>query len=206
MHKLPLISFGAIAVLASIGLGQGCGGSSGNTGGGGPGGGKTTQGSGGSVGTTTPGTGGSTSTTTPGTGGSPGTGGMSGTGGGSGGGCNGVELTVHNIVSWCKVSVNGGAELPDGTQTVCVDANAMVALEASPSTGFTLSNTMWHHVDDSTGDTGVKGDQTSMAGKSLETKTVGANGAACTWVCCPGVGNPTECDVGGAFVPSDPCP
>ncbi len=215
MRKLPFILFGAIAAIVSIGAGQGCGDSTANTGGAGPGGGSpggggnaTTQGTGG---TTTPGTGGSSATVNPSSSGgsSPGTGGSTGTSGGGGGGgtqaCTGVELTVHNIAAWCNVSVNGGTASTGLTQTVCIDTPGAVPLTAATTPGFVLSDTMWHHVDDSSGDTGVKGMWNGAMTKSSETKTVGANGTACAWVCCPGMGNPTECDVGGMFVPMDPC-
>jgi hypothetical protein len=204
MSKLPFILFGAMAAVVSIGVGQGCGDGTANTGGSGPGGGNnggaTTQGNGG----TSPGTGGTSSTTTPtGSGGtSPGTGG-SGTGGGSA--CSGstpVELTVINADVWCNVTVNHGTASSAGTQTVCVAANATVDLAAAPiSNTFALADDMWHHVDDSTGNTGVKGDQTSMPGTSLETKTVPATGKACVWVCCPGANPPAF-----ACPTADQCP
>ncbi len=164
-----------------------------------------------------PGTGGSSATSQtsqrrriPGTGGSsPGTGGSSGTSGGGGGtsACTGVELTVHNIATWCSVTVNGGTASTAVTQTVCIDTAGAVPLIAATTPGFVLSDTMWHHVDDSTGDTGVSGMQNGAKTQSSETKTVGSSGTACAWVCCPGMGNPTECDVGfGAFVRDVPDP
>jgi hypothetical protein len=216
MNKLPLIWLGGLAVVASIAVGQGCGNSTTNTGGSGPGGsnagGMTPQGGGGSTNSTTPSTGGSTATSqTSNGGGNPGTGGTSPGTGGAGGGssaCSGstpVALTIFNPADWCNVSINGMTATTAGSQTVCVAATSTAKLTAAPIPGFTLSDTMWHHVDDSTGDTGVKGDQATTPGKSLETKTVGATGTACAWVCCPGTGDPTECDVGGAFVPTDPC-
>jgi hypothetical protein len=222
MRKLPLIWLAAISLVASgAAVGQGCG-SSDSTGGGGPGGAGGSAGAtstnptaGGTTNTSTDnGGGGSTSsTTTSENGGSSSQGGSTpgsgGSGGGGGASCNGVELTVHNIASWCDVGVDGGAASTVSAQTVCVDASKKVPLTAtgtgSGDTAFILDAHMWHHVDDSNGDTGVAGTLSHNNSESDETRTVGASGKACVWVCCPGKSNPTECDVGGAFVPTDPC-
>lgn len=109
-------------------------------------------------------------------------------------GCDGVLLTVHNVLVWCSVSVDGGAASAAATQTVCVDAESDVSLVATALTGFELGD--WHHTngDAGSGDPGVVTGGMSTA--TLSTDATG--GTACVWICCP--------FVGGSGCPStDPC-
>jgi len=109
--------------------------------------------------------------------------------------CAGSLLTVKNFDGWCNVAVGNGAAVSTD-QTVCVQ-NGMVTMTATANTGFILSNTMWHHTTDDTGN-GGKG----MVTGATSTDTVNVTGAACVWVCCPfpdGTGCPAadQCAAGG---------
>ena len=127
---------------------------------------------------------GGTSTTT-GTAGTT-TGGTSSTGGSTGGGGM-QQLTVKNYLTWCSVTVNGGAASSLAAQTVSV-APGDITLTASPNSGFMLG--LWHHTSNDNG----SGDPGTVSGTvSTATVTVG-NAATCVWVCCPftnGTGCPT---------------
>ncbi|MCE9578239.1 MAG: hypothetical protein K8W52_34250 [Deltaproteobacteria bacterium] len=93
----------------------------------------------------------------------------------------GATLTVKNYLAWCSVSVNGAAASTAAQQVVTVTPGA-IPLVASGATGFKLGPNMWHHVDGTTGNTGVAGNVSGTM--SSATVTVGAGGA-CVWVCCP---------------------
>jgi hypothetical protein len=101
----------------------------------------------------------------------------------------GTALTVKNYLSWCSVSVNGGAASSGATQTVNVTPGPITLVATAASTTFKLGPNMWHHVDGTTGNTGVPG--TVAGAMSTATITVGAT-AACAWVCCP-FANGTGC-------------
>jgi hypothetical protein len=114
---------------------------------------------------------------------------------GSDGGCDGVLLTMHNVLSWCSVSVNGGAASTGATQTVCVPADTDINLVATAaSAAFELGD--WHNTD---GDTGSGEPGTVSGAMSTATFMTGASGTACVWVCCPFNPSGTGCDV------TDPC-
>ena len=107
------------------------------------------------------------------------------------GGC--VALTVLNFLSWCSVSVAGGAASSAAEQSVCVPAGA-VSLSATPLTGFRLGAEPWHRTS---GDQG-SGEQGTVVGQtSTATVTVGA--ATCVWVCC-------EFAAGGGCPATNQCP
>jgi hypothetical protein len=107
--------------------------------------------------------------------------------GGSTGGEGTQQLTVKNYLSWCSVTVNGGAASSSATQTVSVSPGN-VTLTASPNSGFMLG--LWHHTASDTG----SGDPGSVSGSTSTATTTVGNAAACVWVCCPftdGTGCPT---------------
>jgi hypothetical protein len=168
--------------ICALGLGglalAACGSSSsGNTGGAGGTSSSTTSSTTSTTSSTTAST---TSSTTSGTGGSATTG-----TGGSGPACSGVELTVLNYLSWCSVSVAGGATSAAGSQTVCVPDGA-VTLSATALSGFQLGD--WYGV---TGDTGSGTPGTVSNGTS--TAMVTASGTTqCVSICCPNTGT-TDC-------------
>jgi hypothetical protein len=100
----------------------------------------------------------------------------------TGGGCSGatpVSLTVKNYLSWCSVSVDGGAESSAGVQTVCV-ADGMIKVDAKAGAGFILGKTPWH---DTVGDMG-SGDPGVVTGMTSEA-LVKTPDHTCVWVCCP---------------------
>ncbi len=114
------------------------------------------------------------------------TGASSNTGGSTGGGGM-QQLTVKDYLSWCSVTVNGGAASSSAAQTVSVSPGN-VTLTASPNSGFMLG--LWHHTS---GDTGSGEPGTVSGSTSTATVAVG-NAATCVWVCCPftdGSGCPT---------------
>jgi hypothetical protein len=94
-----------------------------------------------------------------------------------------VQLTVKNYLSWCSVSLGGGAPSALPVQTACVAAGP-VALSATALLGFQLGAAPWHDTD---GDHGA-GDPGTVTGSgqaavSSTTVTVGGTGD-CAWVCC----------------------
>ena len=92
-------------------------------------------------------------------------------------------LKVKNYLMWCSVEVNGSGTFSTASEQ---DVNVLpgtIQLVAKPaSTTFELDNSMWHHVDGTTGDTGISGTQAS--GQSTAAITITTAGA-CVWVCCP---------------------
>ena len=103
-------------------------------------------------------------------------------------GCTGgtpVTLTVKNYLSWCSVSVDGGAASSAAVQSVCAPAGA-VPLAATALVGFNLGTAPWHGTtgDSGSGDAGtITG--TGQAATSSATVTAAAGAHACAWVCCP---------------------
>ena len=105
----------------------------------------------------------------------------------------GLTLTVKDYLSWCSVSVDGGAGLSTTPQTISVTAGSTASLTAMPLSGFQLG--LWHHTD---GDTG-SGDPGTLSGTtSTATATIGST-SKCVWVCCPFVG-------GSGCPTADQCP
>ncbi len=104
----------------------------------------------------------------------------------------GPSLTLKNYLSWCSVSVDGGAASTTGVQTVPVTVGNTVALVAEPaSTSFTLGANTWHHTD---GDTGGGEPGTVIESPLSSTAHLTITGSQCVAVCCPftnGTGCPT---------------
>jgi hypothetical protein len=107
-------------------------------------------------------------------------------------------LQIHNIISWCDVSVNGGTPSPSSLITANV-LPGEITVSAVAHMGFELGPTPWHDVDGDTG-TGVQGTlsgsgQTQASAAKVTITTAGK----CVWVCCRSTVDPTDCDV------PDPC-
>jgi hypothetical protein len=156
MQRVTSILFFALASLALAA----CGSSSGGDG---------TEGSGASTGSgghTTAGTGATSSSSGSGT-------------------CSGdtpVELTVLNYLSWCDVTVAGGASSSAATIKTCVADGTVTLTQKAESSAFQLGD--WYGVS---GDTG-KGTPGTVAG-STSTATISVSGSsACVSVCCPFTG------------------
>ncbi len=109
-------------------------------------------------------------------------------------------LTVKNIDSWCAITVNGTAPT---TGIVNVMPGA-ITVTAKGATTFITGPHPWYHTD---GDTGSGDPGTSVGGgtppTNTATVTVGAT-PKCIYACCP-FPDGTGCNVGGSFVPTDPC-
>jgi hypothetical protein len=100
-------------------------------------------------------------------------------------------LTVKNYLSWCSVSVNGGATSTAAMQSVPATTAADVPLVATAaSNSFILGD--WHHTD---GDTSGAGDPGTVVGAMTSAKVmVSGTASKCVWICCPftnGTGCPT---------------
>lgn len=96
-------------------------------------------------------------------------------------------LKVKNYLSWCTVEVNASGTFSTAAEQ---DVNVLpgtIPLVAKPASSFfELGTDMWHHVDGTTGDTGIPGTQagTGVSATSTTSITIVAAGA-CVWVCCP---------------------
>jgi len=93
-------------------------------------------------------------------------------------------LKVKNYISWCAVEVNGSGTFSTALEQ---DVNVLpgtIQLAAKPmSSTFELGSDMWHHVDGTSGDTGIPGNA-GAGGTTTATITITSAGA-CVWVCCP---------------------
>jgi hypothetical protein len=102
-------------------------------------------------------------------------------------------LKVKNYISWCSVEVNGSGTFSTAMEQ---DVNVLpgtIALVAKPMSGtFELGSDMWHHVDGTTGDTGIAGGR-ATSGQSSASITITSAGA-CVWVCCPFSADGSGCD------------
>jgi hypothetical protein len=104
-----------------------------------------------------------------------------------------VQLTVHNYLAWCSITVAGGAE--STTDVVTSVAPGTITLTAMPkpdglgSSAFEIDGNIWHHTagDSGTGDPGTVNSST-VTDKRLQTSTttvVVGSSNKCVWVCCP---------------------
>lgn len=94
-----------------------------------------------------------------------------------------ATLTLKNYLNWCKIGIDGATPVQMATGTANL-APGTYNLVAQGATGFEIQPAMWHHVDGSTGNTGVDGTQTGGAsGTSTAMVTMGTT-AKCVWVCC----------------------
>ncbi len=107
-----------------------------------------------------------------------------------------APLTIKNVISWCNVTVNGGA----GSTSSSISANlapGAVTLTATPIPGFELGPTPWHFVDGDPTGTGVQG---TVSGTTSTAMVTMGTTAKCVWVCCRSTADPTDCNV------PDQCP
>ncbi len=117
------------------------------------------------------------------------------------GGSGNVTLTVLNFLSWCSLTINGGAASTGASQTASVAAGSTVTLVVTPaSSAFMIGSDPWFGVSQNDGgaapgtDNGTGTTETSMA-------TVVVTGNQCVSVCCqePNM-MPTPCPA------TNPCP
>ena len=114
------------------------------------------------------------------------------------------QLTVKNYSSWCSVQVGSGAGSSAPMQMVNVAPSTVTLVAKAASSAFELDSSMWHHVDGTTGDTGIAGTQTGTGSNAQSTAAATiTNAAKCVWVCCPFSTGGTGCDPG---VIGDQCP
>ena len=92
-------------------------------------------------------------------------------------------LTLKNYLNWCEVGINGAA-LVQMNQVTAALAPGTYNVAAKGAPGFEIQPGMWHHVDGSSGNTGVDGNQVGgPSGTSTAMVTMGTT-AKCVWVCC----------------------
>ena len=103
-----------------------------------------------------------------------------------------ATLTIKNYSDWCKISEGGGTE----SQVPMLQVNLVPGtyqVNASGAPGFEIQPGMWHHVDGSTGNTGVDGTQTGGSGGDSQAAVTMTTANKCIWVCCAFL-NGTGCD------------
>jgi ABC-type Fe3+-hydroxamate transport system substrate-binding protein len=93
-------------------------------------------------------------------------------------------LKLESYLSWCSVSVNGGAASTDATQTLTVASGTMVPLSATPASSVFV----WGYWVGTDGDTGASHDTAQAATVTMDKSKV-------VQACCP-----------FASDPSTPCP
>lgn len=112
-----------------------------------------------------------------------------------------TPLTVKNVLSWCKVYVNGDTTGSTGSSIItnvtpgAITIAAMAAPDGNGGSLFKIDTNMWHHTDgdSGTGETGtVSG--SGVTATSTVMATVVAGTPKCVWVCCPFT-NGTGCNV-----------
>jgi hypothetical protein len=95
----------------------------------------------------------------------------------------GVTLKLEDYLSWCSVSVNGGAASTDATQTLTVAAGTMVPLSATPSSSVFV----WGYWVGTDGDTSASHDAAQAAVVTMDKSKV-------VQACCPFASDPgTPC-------------
>jgi fibronectin-binding autotransporter adhesin len=115
-----------------------------------------------------------------------------------------VTLTVMNFLSWCSVSINGGASSTGANATASVTGGSTATIVITPASGaFQIGGDPWMGVDQNGGgpapgvDVGSGSTETSTA-----TVTITKTGTTqCVSVCCQEPNNsPTPCPT------TNPCP
>jgi hypothetical protein len=104
-----------------------------------------------------------------------------------------VELTVKNYLTWCTLSVNGTAIVPNNSPgstsstTVCVPPGTTDLVASPISTTFELGPDPWHDTsgDHGSGDPGTQADVDGGVHATSSTTVVTTTGSACVWACCP---------------------
>jgi hypothetical protein len=115
-----------------------------------------------------------------------------------------VTLTVLNFLSWCSVTINGGASSTAATVTASVASGSVATVVVTPaSSAFQIGTDPWFGVDQNNG--GAAGG-TDVGSGTTETSTAtvtitGTGTTQCVSVCCqePNM-SPTPCPT------TNPCP
>jgi hypothetical protein len=95
-----------------------------------------------------------------------------------------VTLTVLNFLSWCSVTVNGGAASTSATVTASVASGSTATIVATPaSSAFTIGADPWFGVTQNGGGAAPGMDHGSGAIET-STATVVVAGNQCVSVCC----------------------
>jgi hypothetical protein len=116
-------------------------------------------------------------------------------------GGGGATLTVMNFLSWCSVSVNGGAASTAATVTASVPTGAVATIAIMPaSSAFEIGADPWFGVAENDGGAAAGTDMGSGTTET-STATVFVSGNQCVSVCCELPNNsPTPCPT------TNPCP
>jgi hypothetical protein len=117
-------------------------------------------------------------------------------------GTNGeAMLTVMNFLSWCSVTINGGAASTGASVTASVASGSMVTLVATPaSSSFMIGDNPWFGVTQNGGGA-APGMDNGTGTTETSTATVVVTGNQCVAVCCQEPNNgPTPCPA------TNPCP
>lgn len=107
-----------------------------------------------------------------------------------------TQLTVMNFLSWCSVSINGGAASTEATVSGTVNQGSMATIVVTPaSADFQIGAEPWFGTDENNGGAAAGTDNGSgVTETSTATVTIGANATQCVSVCCQLPGNaPTPC-------------
>jgi hypothetical protein len=112
-----------------------------------------------------------------------------------------ATLTVKNYLDWCEVGIDGATPVHAATVTANL-APGTYNVVAKGATGFEIQPGMWHHVDGSTGNTGVDGTQVGGASGTSTAMVTMTTAAKCVWVCCAFASDGHGCE---STIP-DQCP
>jgi hypothetical protein len=112
-----------------------------------------------------------------------------------------ATLTVMNFLSWCSVTVNGGAASAAASMTTAVADGSTATIVAMPaSSSFEIGADPWFGVTENAGGAAAGTDNGTGATETT-TATVVITGDHCVSVCCELPGNsPTPCPT------TNPCP
>ena len=111
-----------------------------------------------------------------------------------------VTLTVLNFLSWCSVTINGGAASTGATVTASVAQGSTATIVATPaSSAFTIGADPWFGVTQN-GGAAAPGTDKGTGATETSTATVVVAGNQCVSVCCELPNNgPPACPA------TDPC-
>ena len=116
-------------------------------------------------------------------------------------GAGAATLTVMNFLSWCSVTVNGGAASTEANVTASVSTGSTATIVATPaSASFQIGADPWFGVTENGGAAAAGTDMGSGATET-STATVVVTGNQCVSVCCQLPNNsPMPCPT------TNPCP
>jgi len=112
-----------------------------------------------------------------------------------------VTLTVMNFLSWCSVTINGGAASSSPSMAASVATGSTATIVATPSSSmFQIGADPWLGVTQDNGGA-APGMDNGTGTSETTTATVVVTGNQCVSVCCQLPGNgPTPCPT------TNPCP